>query len=55
MTAKTANERKAAERKRNKDAGLARMELWVHPRDADEIKRVAFILAKRRAANKLGP
>lgn len=48
MTAKTTKERKAAERQRNKAAGLVRLELWVHPRDADEIKRVAFGLQAQR-------
>jgi hypothetical protein len=45
---KTDKERKAAERQRYKDAGLVRLELWVHPRDADEVKRVAWLMGQKR-------
>jgi hypothetical protein len=48
MTPKTDRERKAAERQRHKDAGLVRLELWVHPRDADEVKRVAWLMGQKR-------
>jgi hypothetical protein len=48
MTPQTPAQRKAAERARNKAAGLVRLDLWVHPRDADEVKRVAYVLQANR-------
>ena len=38
-----ANERKAAERQRRKDAGLVRCEVWVKP---DQVKDVQAFVAK---------
>lgn len=37
-----ANERKAAERQRRKDAGLVRVEVWVHPQHVQDVKDFAF-------------
>lgn len=50
MTAKTTKERKAEERQRNKAAGLVRFELWAHPGDVAEIKRLARVLRERKVA-----
>jgi hypothetical protein len=42
----TVTERKAIERKKKKDAGLVRVEVWVHESKKDEIKRLAEDLNK---------
>jgi hypothetical protein len=49
MTAQTPAERKAAERERRKEAGLTRLELYVHPEDHEAIKALAEKLQRRRA------
>jgi hypothetical protein len=49
MPAKTAAERKAAERSRRKDAGLVRLELFANPDDHAAIKEHARRLAAARA------
>lgn len=49
MIAKTANERKAAERQRLRDAGLVRLEVFAHPEDHASIKEHAAKLARKRA------
>ncbi len=36
-----ANERKAAERQRRKDAGLVRCEVWVHPQHVQAVRDFA--------------
>lgn len=48
MTAKTSAQRQKEHKARMKEAGLVRLELWVHPRDADEVKRVAWLLQQKR-------
>jgi hypothetical protein len=52
MTALTANERKAAERERRKQAGLTRLELYVHPEDHEPIKALAAKLQRKRTKAK---
>jgi hypothetical protein len=47
-TAKTAAERKAAERQRRSDAGLVRLELYSHPEDHAAIKEHAAKLQRKR-------
>lgn len=49
MSAKTASERKAAERQRRQEAGLVRLELFAHPEDHASIKEHAAKLARKRA------
>lgn len=48
MTAKTPQERKAAERKRNKKAGLVIVQAWCHPEDRPKIREYAEKLANKR-------
>lgn len=49
MTAQTPAQRKAAERQRRAEAGLVLVRVYAHPDDAQAIKDLAQILAKRRA------
>lgn len=42
-----ANERKAAERQRRKDAGLVRVEMWVPAHMADQVKEVVAALVAK--------
>jgi hypothetical protein len=48
VTAQTPSERKAAERARRKEAGLTRLELYVHPEDHEAIKAYAAKLQRKR-------
>lgn len=48
MTAKTPAERKAAQRQRNAEAGLVRLELYAHPEDHASIKEHAAKLQRKR-------
>ena len=48
MTAKPATERMAELRKRRQEAGLTRVELWVHQDDLEAVKAMAEKLRKRR-------
>ncbi len=48
MTTKTPKDRVAALRKRRKEAGLTRLEVWAHPGDHREIKALAGLLRKMR-------
>jgi|GEM_PF-6507603 hypothetical protein len=50
MTPKTTAARVAALRQRRAALGLKRLELYLHPGDHAEIRRVAEKLQKRRAA-----
>ena len=49
MTAQTPAQRKAAERQHRKEAGLVRLELYVHPEDREAIRSYAARLASKRA------
>ena len=46
---KTAAQRKAAERRAKREAGLKPIEVWAHPEDHEPIKGYAAKLAKARA------
>ena len=48
MTAKPATERMAALRKRRQEAGLTRLELWLHPDDREAAKEAAAKLQRKR-------
>ncbi len=48
-----ANERKAAERQRRRDAGLVRVEVWVPPRAVALIKELAEFHAMGAAMDRL--
>lgn len=56
MTAKPATERMAALRKRRKEAGFTRLELWLHPDDHEAVKDAAAKLQRKRekAAKRCG-
>lgn len=49
MAPKTVMERVAALRKRRKELGLTRLELYVHPEDHQQVKIVVAKLNRRRA------
>ena len=48
MTAQTPAQRKAAERQHRKEAGLVRLELYVHPEDREAIRSYAAKMASKR-------
>lgn len=52
MTARTATERKRAERDRRKARGLTRLELWAKPEHHSEIKALAEKLEQEDEPNK---
>jgi hypothetical protein len=49
MTATTAAQRKAEERERKREAGLVRVDEWVHRDDAERLRKYAAKLRKARA------
>lgn len=51
MTAKTANERKAAEHARHRALGRTPVQLWVDPEDRERLRRYAERLNRRRQSN----
>lgn len=46
---KTAAERKREERDRRRAEGLVRLELWLHPDDHAQVKKLAALLTHQRA------
>lgn len=48
MAAKPAAERMAALRRRRQEAGLTRLELWLHPGDHEAVKEAASKLRRKR-------
>jgi hypothetical protein len=49
MTATTAAQRKAEERERKREAGLVRVDEWVHRDDAERLRKYAAKLRKARS------
>lgn len=47
-TAKSASQRKADERQRQRDAGRVVVQVWVHPLDRDKLARYIKRLNERR-------
>lgn len=48
MTAKPKSEIMRETRQRRKEAGLIRVEVWVHPRDRERVKEYARKLQEQR-------
>lgn len=44
MAAKTSTQRQKEHKTRMKQAGLVRLELWVHPSDKEDVRRYAMLL-----------
>lgn len=49
MTAKSPNQRKAAERERHRALGRTPVQLWVAPKDREALRRYADRLNRRRS------
>lgn len=49
MTAKTASERKAAERERMRKRGYILRQFWVHPQDWERVQKYLLAVNKKRA------
>jgi hypothetical protein len=52
MTPKTTSERMSALRKRRKEAGLTRLELWARPEAHESIKAFAAKLQRKKLEKK---